>query len=370
MARKPLSEEEKAAKAAEKAEQLATRGKRVRKTERVIEQSSMQENSQNPENTGNTQNDQTQDTGTTTPPAVRQNEPQKTPSSQSTQPSKSTNPSAHHQPDTQFSPLGGNKVSRTYSKPVIDPALANTVIPEANIQTESISTEKAQEMMKNASQGADNTPVIPPVEGFSNLTPNEKQLAAEKTADLVLGAYDRLHWLGRKFVTVDMEDLADDHRRGEINQNLVAFDDEEDPNGGITIKEYFEDFNGQVEEEFTVTEDFKNAVRPPLERVCLKRGWGASDEMYLLFKFGEDMAMKAGMLVGFKKLTNRYMQEFKDDHAKHKAAVAEGVRKELAKKAARDKSMAEAAEKAAAEKAAIEAAEKNAADNADLEKTA
>ncbi len=267
------------------------------------------------------------------------------------------------QPDTTFSPMGGNKTARNYSRPQVNQALQGTVIEEPVIITENLSAEKTKELLTKAPTGAKTDPILPAAEGFNELSPDEKKLSAEKTTDLILGAYDRLHWLGRKFVSVDMDDLADEHRRGDINMNYEAFENDEDPEKGITIKEYFEDFNAQVEDEFVVTDDFKAQVRPPLERICMKRGWGASDEVFLAFKFGEDIAMKTGILIGFKKLTNKYMNEFRDDHQKIKNRVAMEMKRQ------QEKSQREAERQEAAEQKAKDEAERLAAEKAKKDET-
>lgn len=321
MARTPLSEEEKARRAEEKAAQMATR-KKYNKTSEAPASMETDQNTNSNDTTGNTN-----EPAANSVPAGEEKNTQTIPDVK-TDPKTETGPGANFQPDTTFAPMGGNKVNRTYSKPQVNQALANTIIEEPIITTETMSAEKTKELLTGPAAKAKTEPILPAAEGFNELSPNEQKLAAEKTTDLILGAYDRLHWLGRKFVSVDMDDLADEHRRGELNMNYEAFENEDDPTKGITIKEYFEDFNNQVEEEFVVTEDFKTAVRPPLERVCMKRGWGASDEVFLAFKFGEDIAMKTGILIGFKKLTNKYMTEFRDDHAKIKQRVAVQLKQE------------------------------------------
>lgn len=343
MARTALSQEEKDRRAAEKAEQLATRKKYKQNTQAT-------EPMETKEATEALENQKTGEGSTN----IAQTEELKAPIEEIKKEVVSETPKgADYQPDTTFSPMGGNKVNRTYSKPQVNQALANTVIEEPIITTQTLSAEQTKEILVGPSAKTKEAPILPAAEGFNELSPNEQKLAAEKTTDLILGAYDRLHWLGRKFVSVDMDDLADEHRRGEINMNLEAFENEDDPDRGVTIKEYFEDFNKQVDEEFVVTDSFKAAVRPPLERICMKRGWGASDEMFLAFKFGEDIAIKTGILVGFKKLTNKYMNEFREDHAKIKQRVEVEMKREREKRereAAREAEIKEKAEKEAADK--------------------
>jgi hypothetical protein len=322
MSRNKLSQQEKAEREAEKAELLASRKKHTK---------NLDTNNQMTETTNVTDELSGDQQKPNEQPSIVSTENENTDSSESNVEPKS-NLDNNFQPDTTFSPMGGNKVKRTYSQPELNPALANTIIDEPVIITETLGAEKTAQLLSEPKLGEKKEPILPPIEGFNELSPNDKKLAAEKTTDLLLGVYDRLHWFGRKFVSVDMEDLLDEHRRGDINMHYEAFENEDDPDGGITIKEYFEDFNKQVEDEFVVSEEFKKDVRPPLERIIMKRGWGASDEMYLAFKFGEDIAIKTGILIGFKKLTNKYMNEFREDHAKIKRVAQEMRRQEEAEK--------------------------------------
>ncbi len=345
MARKALNDAERARRDAAKAERLATRGTKPRK--QTIEPAPAQAPAQIEPQMSTTPADTTPapekpatQSAATPPPlgepagAAPQSEP-KTPAGGGS-----------------FSPLGGNRIRREYSTPKINPDLAHTPIPEVNPVIEQVTPENVNKFLNPSpatgpgmvqkpgapAAGAPQAPaIIPPVEGFNQMAAEEQKQAAEQTADLILGAYDRLHWLGRKYVKVDMDDVDELHRKNEINKHAPFFENDEDPQHPVTIVQYFDDFNKQVEQEFTVKPQFIETVRPPLVRVCQKRGWGASDEVFLMFKFGEDIALKTGLLVGFKKLTNKHMEEFKEDHKNIQARVAaEQKRQELEAKRLKD----------------------------------
>lgn len=349
MARTPLSEEEKNRRAAEKAELLSTRKKYNTKT------------SQNPPVTN--METKPNEPATTTTPGEEQSQTNPAPSSgvqntanESVENTGDQTQNGEFGPDSKFAPMGGNKIKRGYSAPVVDPNMVNTVIPEANIIVES-NTEAQVKSLTTPTGEIKQDPILPPAEGFNQLSKPEQTEAAKQTVELFLGAYDRLHWLGRKFITVDMDDLADEHRKGDINMHAKVFEDEDDPQNDISVKDYFDDFNQQVEKEFVVTEQFKETVRPPLERICAKRGWGASDEMFVAFKFGEDIAMKTGILIGFKKLTNKYMTEFREDHAKIQQRVQAELKKERDRESAKERLLEEAKLKIQAERDAKAEAE-------------
>jgi len=131
-------------------------------------------------------------------------------------------------------------------------------------------------------------------------TAEEISSQAGQTVELLLKAYDRLHGLGRWAGRVDKNDLLQLHvtRQIDLNQQL--------PLGkrSIAVREFFEEFNNGIDENITVTDEFKNNIREPLKRICIKRGWLLSDELYVGMVVAEDLTTKISMLIGLKKSAN------------------------------------------------------------------
>jgi hypothetical protein len=116
----------------------------------------------------------------------------------------------------------------------------------------------------------------------------------------MLKGYDKLHMLGRWAGKVDEGELNQLHAKGKINLEQVL------PIGkkSITVGAFFSEYNAGIDENIVVSEEFKTNIRPPLERICIKRGWLLGDEAYVLSLLGEDVATKVSMLVGLKKSAN------------------------------------------------------------------
>jgi hypothetical protein len=244
--------------------------------------------------------------------------------------------------NTTWKPFKGNKIERDYSTPKIDSNLENTIIPEVpiDIQKNNVvageSTDKLLAKPLTDSAATDpntNKPVIqkpePLAENWNQLTEQEQELAAAQAADMGLGIYDKAHYFGRMFIKVDDEEIVEMHNDDKIDMNAPTVENDENPDDEVTIRDFWKDFNKQVDGRFIVTDKFKADVRPAMIRMCKKYGIGASDGMFLIYKFGEDALTKIAMLAGFKKTVRKMNEHFEKQHAKFKAAVDVQVQKEL-----------------------------------------
>lgn len=246
--------------------------------------------------------------------------------------------------NTTWKPFKGNKVQRDYSTPKVDANLEHTVIPEVPIdiqQTNVIAGEKtdallAKPLTDTAAADPNAKPVIkkpdPISSEWNQLTDQEQELAAAQAADMGLGIYDKAHYFGRMYIKVDDEEIIEMHNDDKIDMHAPTVENDENPDDEVTIQDFWKDFNKQVDERFIVTDKFKADVRPAMIRMCKKYGIGASDGLFLIYKFGEDALTKIAMLAGFKKTVNKMNEHFMKQHAKFKAAVDAQVAKELEKR--------------------------------------
>tara|TARA_R110000822_G_scaffold419_10_gene1938 strand:- start:1163 stop:2296 length:1134 start_codon:yes stop_codon:yes gene_type:complete len=85
-----------------------------------------------------------------------------------------------------------------------------------------------------------------------------------------------------------------------------------DPYTNVSIPEIVQGFNSEVVDAFDVSEDFKDEVRPIMNRVFIKRGWGMTDEQQLMFAFGMDFVQKGAILMQLKKQGDVQLQKFMD----------------------------------------------------------
>jgi hypothetical protein len=89
----------------------------------------------------------------------------------------------------------------------------------------------------------------------------------------------------------------------------------------VSVMEFVQGYNSQVGTAVENDPAFRKKVRPVMVRVFSKRGWGMTDEQFLLFAFGKDISIKAVTLYGMKKGVNDILTRLQDE------AKAQGIRK-------------------------------------------
>lgn len=326
-------------KAKREAEREALFGKRKSKTEEKppITESSMSEETKDTQNQGTDANTSNVNQEQTNDQAQNQNQG-------TDNGADGLSNGAKFQPNTQWKPFKGDRIKRDYATPEINQELINTDIPEPSINIEQVSVQNAEDILNKTPStglpGSDQAPSnnsqkpavqqpTPVNSEWSNMSPQEQLIAAEAAADMMIGVYDKLHYFGREYIKVDEEELIELHNDDKIDMNAAVMENDEDPDKEISIKEFWQDFNKQVDDRFIVTDTFKQKIRPPLVRLCNKHGLGASDMMQVAFYAGEDAATKIAMLVGFKKTVNKMNDHFMKNHAKFKKAVEDEVARRM-----------------------------------------
>lgn len=131
-------------------------------------------------------------------------------------------------------------------------------------------------------------------------TPEEIRTEAEQMVKLILKGYDKLHGVGRWVGKIDDNQLMNLHMQKKIDLDYKL------PLGtkSIAVRDFFSGYNQEIDENIIVTDEFKEAVTPPLVRIAIKRGWSMGDEMYVMMLAAEDLGTKMSMLVGLKKSAN------------------------------------------------------------------
>jgi hypothetical protein len=246
-------------------------------------------------------------------------------------------------PETKYNTFHGTPEQRMYSTPKIDLSLADTVIPEVKT-TEGPPTVDANTILNqqptqtiNPDANADATHSQPSAANnlaqevkqqtnFNTLSPLEQKQGTELSAEIVINTYDALHAFVRKSIKVPKETLLTKHNEGKIDVNDIFVPAEHSPDGNpISNLQFYDSFNIQVDQEFIVTEEFKNKVRPPLQRLAQKYGLAASDEVYLGVAFGMDIVQKGIMVKQFKSIVNSSIKAMEDSFTSRKTLTDEYI---------------------------------------------
>lgn len=144
-----------------------------------------------------------------------------------------------------------------------------------------------------------NDPMNNPNPAFNELEDKEKKKASEQMVDAVLDTYDTLKTLSAKLGQMDEKKVRKMIEEGKIDRNRRIVIDEY--GNSVGIMEFVANYNAQVAQAVEPDPAFRKSVRPAMTRVFMKKGWGMTDEQYLLFAFVKDLSITGVTLVGMKK---------------------------------------------------------------------
>ena len=142
---------------------------------------------------------------------------------------------------------------------------------------------------------------------MSDMDNKDKKIASEQLVNSVLDGYEMLHQLGAKLASVDEGKIQKRVFDGEIDGNLKLQISED---AEVNVFEYGNIHNEQAKEVFEYDKSFNDKVKPAMIRVFSKRGWGITDEQYLLGAFGKDIAVKMVLALTLKKTAKQMVDNF------------------------------------------------------------
>jgi hypothetical protein len=207
-------------------------------------------------------------------------------------------------PVMDFNPLDEQVNEKSYSSPNINASGVNlnTPIGEPRFAPPPIESRKLQDEGKPPPR----EPINPEMK---NLGKKDTEMAAQHMTKMIFQGYEWMHDLGNKWLMVSEKKLNKLQNDGEINLNAMI-----DYEYGKKIRagDYFQEYNHQVSNVLTVSQEFKDEVTPVLERVLAKRGIGMTDEQLLIFLFGKDIAAKSIIIFQMKTQTNMMIASIKE----------------------------------------------------------
>ena len=212
-----------------------------------------------------------------------------------------------------YNPFAENVVERDYATP----KLADGVIEEIEEPTfvpptyeDLISERQSNEEIENQEPSPFDNPNPP----MNELDAKDKAIATESLVDSVLDAYEQAHKLGQYFVKIDEQDLMQKQAEGKLDLSTEIPISED--GSTMSVGEFIENFNEQGQEAIKYDESFGNKVKPAMMRVFMKRGWGMTDEQFLLYHFGRDIATKVGIVYQMKTTINNTLSILEKSHKK------------------------------------------------------
>jgi hypothetical protein len=215
-----------------------------------------------------------------------------------------------------FNPLGESVVERDYSSPNIAEGLTME-IEEPKFKQETFSNSKPQQnnqfgqdpfaeqepsFQRQGRGGApneaiSNDPLTNINPQFNELEEKEKTLASEQLVETLLDGFETLHQIPIKYAKVNEDTIRDLIMQGQIDQRAtIPINDYE----SVPVQVFFNQFNSQVEDALAPDPTFRKKVKKPLVNIFKKRGWGMSDEQFVMFATAQYVFTKGLMFKGLR----------------------------------------------------------------------
>lgn len=219
-----------------------------------------------------------------------------------------------------FNPLTSEPViQREYTQITVDTPVDVQPIPEAPVSRPAFSQLDAnfQQKLRGEQEAANDGPSLEkgrsmprpepaaekgPTTSFNpamnNLDKKAQKNGSEQMVDAVLDGYGMLCGWAGSLAKVDQKKIAKLAEEGKLDPTLQL----PMPDGDtISLSEYIEEYNSQTSGVLTVTQEFKDKVKPVMVRVFQKHNIGMTDEQLLLYYFGTDIISKGATIYGLRK---------------------------------------------------------------------
>lgn len=154
---------------------------------------------------------------------------------------------------------------------------------------------------------------------YSELPNKEKKEGAELMADAILDGYSSIIGYAGNLATISERKLTNEIVEGNINPNLTLDIDEE--GNQLTVMKFVSSYNESAKEAFSVSQEFKETVKPPLTRVLQKRGAAMTDEQFLMFQFGKDILEKGVVAFSLRSQNNQILEMLRERTINEKMQV-------------------------------------------------
>jgi len=213
-------------------------------------------------------------------------------------------------------PFAESVVERDYSTPKIASGVVEDIaepqfVPPSYEDMLNNGEHQEDEVVEDTGNPFDN-----PNPALNELDNKDKKIACESLVDTFLDGYEQLHRYAQYVVKVDEEELLQRHQADKIDLNERIPVDEKGTE--MSVSEFVAQYNEQGVEALQYDQEFGLKVRPAMVRVFMKKGWGMSDEQFLMYQFGKDIAIKVGIMFQLKKTINSTLETLEKAHKRNK----------------------------------------------------
>lgn len=200
-----------------------------------------------------------------------------------------------------FSPLDAPVKERSYTQHHVADAQVFEDLQEPTFQPPSFNDFEDGE--------AEAEPDRPFNQAYSELDGKEKTMGAKMMVEMTLDLYEKGCGLLGKLPEISEGKLDRLIAEGEIDPSIEIPTEA----GNLGVKDFAREYNDSIKDAFSVSDEFKEKVKPPLERVFKKRGIGMTDEQLLMYYFATDIGAKGVQAFMLKKTANGILESLKEN---------------------------------------------------------
>jgi hypothetical protein len=201
------------------------------------------------------------------------------------------------------SPIAEPVVERTYNQVQVDPTIGDIEEPDYSNAIPTYADEEQEKVVEKEPSPFEN--VTNPA--MEDLDAKDKKVASEQLVDTVLDAYQMGGKLFQKLFSLDESKVQENVINGRIDLGIKVPLSE---TVQMNALEYVQNHNQTIEEEMAYDPEFGEKVKPAMVRVFQKKGWGVTDEQYLIGAFAKDLGTKAMVGFSLKKQGNQIIKHF------------------------------------------------------------
>ena len=202
-----------------------------------------------------------------------------------------------------FSPLDAPVKQRAYTQHKLDDSKLMEELEEPTFERPSFAD------LDGTAEEESSEPERPFNPSYSELDGKEKAMGAEMMAEMTLDFYDKACFYMGKIPEISEGKLDKLIAEGEIDPSIQL----QTEAGAMPIKDFALEFNDSIKDAFTVSDEFKEKVKPPLIRVFKKRGIGMTDEQLLAYYFVSDLGAKGAQAFMLRKTANNILDSLKEN---------------------------------------------------------
>lgn len=201
-----------------------------------------------------------------------------------------------------FSPLDAPVKQRSYTQHNVADAQVLGDLEEPTFQPPSFNDFDDE-------AGGEAEPERPFNQSYSELDGKEKTMGAKMMAEMTLDLYEKGCGLLGKLPEISEGKLDRLIAEGEIDANIEIPTEA----GSLGVKDFAREYNDSIKDAFSVSDEFKEKVKPPLERVFKKRGIGMTDEQLLMYYFATDFGAKGVQAFMLRKTANGILDSLREN---------------------------------------------------------